>query len=214
MIDTCERIVGISVIEIYYDYRQINSIQVSYLLAGGSDVTAARHGDSAAGSRVLIRLGDKESIEGVEGSSRNNSISHLTFTTENERGNKTVHGLYGETDQERFEVNGYILGLKGFPDNSVNGIGVYCLSPLIRSNHTLGGTCSNSFHDDKVDSIIPPVVSISMIKIKHGALLDAIQFTYRLLDCSNHTGSLIEGPGGDQTLLKLFSDKKIYSLEV
>ena len=214
VIDTCERIVGISVIEIYYDYRQINSIQVSYLLAGGSEVTAARHGDSATGSRVLIRLGDKERIEGVEGSNRNNSISHLTFTTENERGNKTVHGPYGQTGQERFAVNGYILGLKGFSDNSVNGIGVYYLPPLIRSNHTLGGTCSNSFHDDKVDSIIPPVVGISMIKINHGALLDAIQFTYRLLDGSNHTGSLIGGPGGRQTLLKLFSDEKIYSLEV
>ena len=211
--DTCDRIVGIRAIEVYYDDRQINSIQVSYLLAGGSEVSAARHGDSS-GSRVLIRLGDRERIEGVEGSSRKNSISQLIFTSENERGTKTVHGPYGQTGQERFAVNGYILGLKGFSDNSVNGISVYYLPPLIRSNHTLGGTCSNTFYDDKVDSIIPPVVGISMIKVNHGIFLDAIQFTYRLLDGSHHTGSLIGGTGGGQALLKLFSDENIYRLEV
>ena len=102
--DTCDRVVGIRAKEIYYDDRQINSIQVSYLLAGGSEVSAARHGDSS-GSRVLIRLGDKERIEGVEGSSRKNSISQLTFTSENERGTKTLHVPYGQTGQERFAVN-------------------------------------------------------------------------------------------------------------
>ena len=96
----------------------------------------------------------------------------------------------------------------------MNGTGVYYLPPLIRSDHTLGETCSNTFYDDKVDSIIPPVVGISVIKVNHGIFLDAIQFTYRLLDGSNHTGSLIGGTGGGQTLLKLFSDETIYRLEV
>ena len=102
MIDTCDGIIGIRTIEIFYDDNQINSIQVTYILAGRSaKVSAERHGDSA-GSRVLIRLGDCECIEGVEGSNRNNSTSHLTFTSENERGSKTVHRPYGQTGQEGF----------------------------------------------------------------------------------------------------------------
>ena len=210
--DTCDRIIGIRAIEIYYDHHQVNSIQVSYLLAGGSEVSAARHGHSA-GSRVLIRLGNNESIKVVEGSSRNNSISHLTFTSENERGNKTVHGPYGQTGQERFAVNGYILGLKGFSNNSVNGIGVYYLPPLFKSNSTIGG-CFNTLHDDKVDSIIPPVVGISRIKIHHGTFLDGIQFTYLLLDGSLHRGNIIGGTGGNPTLLELFPEEEIYAAEV
>ena len=102
MIDTCDGIIGIRTIEIFYDDNQINSIQVTYILAGRSaEVSAERHGDSA-GSRVLIRLGYNERIEGVEGSNRNNSTSHLTFTLENERGSKTVHRPYGQTGQEGF----------------------------------------------------------------------------------------------------------------
>ena len=109
VIDTCDRIIGISAIEIFYDNRQMNSIQVTYILAGGSaEVSAARHGDSA-GSRVLIRLGDNKRIGGVAGT---NVISHLTFTSENKCGNKTVHGPYGQSD-------GYILELKSSSDISV-----------------------------------------------------------------------------------------------
>ena len=115
--DTCDRIIGIRAIEIFYDDRLINSIQVTYLLDGGSGGSAVRLGDSA-GSRVLIRLGNNERIEGVEGSSRDNFISHLTFTSENECGKKTVHGPYGQPGTERFAVNGYIMALKGFSDNS------------------------------------------------------------------------------------------------
>ena len=217
--DTCDRVVGIRAIKIFYDDRQINSIQVTYILASGSveaggpaEVSAARHGDSS-GSGILIRLGDKERFIGVEGSSRDNFISHLTFTSENERGNKTVHGPYGQPGQERFAVNGYILGLKGFSNNSVNGISVYYLPPLVRSSNTFGGSCSNTFHDDKVDSIIPPVVGISMVKIQHGCVLDGIQFIYLLLDGSRHTGSFIGGTGGGQTLLHLLPDEAIYRLE-
>ena len=213
VIDTCDRIMGIRSIEIYYDDCHINSIQVTYLLAGGSEVSTARHGDSA-GSRVLIRLGDNERIGSVEGSSKNNSISHLIFTSENERGNKMVHGPYGQTGQDKFAVEGYILGLKGFSNNSVNGIGVYYLPPLVRSSNTFGGSCSSTLHDDKVDSIIPPVVGIAMIKIHHGCVLDGIQFIYLLLDGSHHTGSFIGGTGGVQTLLRLFPDEAIYRLEV
>ena len=211
--DTCDRIIGIRAIEIYYDHRQVNSIRVAYLLAGGSVVSAARHGHSV-GSKFVIRLGKNESIKVVEGSSRDNFIGHLTFTSENERGNKTVHGPYGQPGQERFAVNGYIMGLKGFSDNSVNGIGVYYLPPLIRSNHTLGGTCSDTFHDDKVDSIIPPVVGISMIKLHSAVLLDAIQVTYLLLDGSLYRGNFIGGTGGSQTLIKLCRDEELYRIAV
>ena len=211
--DTRDRIIGIRAIEIFYDTRLINSIQVTYLLDGGSESSAAKHGDSA-GSRVLIRLGNNESIKVVEGSSRNNFISHLTFTSENERGKKTVHGPYGQPDQERFAVNGYIMGLRGFSDNSVNGIGVYYLPPLIRSNHTLGGTCSGTLHDDKVDSIIPPVVGISMIKIRRGYLLDSIQVTYLLLDGSLYRGSFIGGTGGRLTSIHLSRDEELYRIVV
>ena len=211
--DTCDRIIGIRAIEIFYDDRKINSIQVTYLLDGGSEGSAARHGDSA-GSRVLIRLGDKERIGGVEGSSRNNSISQLTFTSENERGTKTLHGPYGQPSQERFAVNGYIMGLKGFSDNSVNGIGVYYLPPLIRCDHTLGGRCPGTLHDDKVDSIIPPVVGISMIKIHHGYLLDSIQVTYLRLDGSLYRGSFIGGTGGSLTSIKLCRDEELYRIVV
>jgi len=110
-------------------------------------------------------------------------------------------------------VNGYILGLKGFSSNSVHGLGVYYLPPLVRSNKTFGGSCSNTLHDDKIDSIIPPVVGISNVTLYHGAFLDGIQFTYLLLGGTHYRGNFIGGTGGSQSILQLYAGEVLYRLE-
>jgi len=170
------------------------------------EVRAARHGTNF-GSRAVITLGEKERIKRIDGSSCNNVISHVTFTSENESGNITVHGPYGLRTREEFSVNGYVLGLKGSSMVRLTGLGVYYLPSVVRSNNTFGGSCSNTLHDDKVDSIIPPVVGISSIKIHHGLILDGIQITYLLMDGSHHRGNFIG-------FIELRTNEILYKLEV
>jgi len=91
---------------------------------------------------------------------------------------------------------------------------VYYLPPLVRSNDTFGGSCSSILHDDKIDTIIPPVVGISHITINRGSHLDGIQLTYLLMDGSHRRGSLIGGTGGSQIILELNACEVLYRQEI
>ena len=198
-------IIGIRKIDISYD-SQINSIHVTYLLAGGTLYTAPRHG-SYGGSNSSIVLAKDERIVYVAWTTNGSAISHLRFVSKNSNGTEKQHGPFGEDTPIAMGVEGYILSFKGYSSSILHGLGVYFLPPLYKSNSSYGGSCRNSSYDDKVDTIIPPVVAINSIVIHHRNFIDSIQANYTLLDGSLYEGTRIGGPGGEPSIVTL-NDKE------
>ena len=104
-------VTGIRKINICYD-SQINSIQVTYLLADGTLYTAPRHG-SYGGSTSSFVLAKDERIVLVVAATNGSVITSLKFMSENSNGFEEQHGPFGEVTLETMEVVGYILGFKG-----------------------------------------------------------------------------------------------------
>ena len=191
-------------INISYD-SQVNSIQVTYLLADGTLYTAPRHG-SYGGSTSSFVLAKDERIVLVVAATNGSVITSLKFKSENSNGFEEQHGPFGEVTLETIEVVGYILGFKGHSSSVLHGIAVYFLPPLIPYDW---GNCTNSSYDDKVDTIIPPVVAINSIVIHHGSLIDSIQANYTLLGGSFHEGTHIGRPGGETSTVTLIDNEII-----
>ena len=161
----CNPIVGIKRIKVHYG-TYINSIQVIYLLANESLYHSPSHGTSN-GTMSYFELATDEHIMQVEGKSNGNFVTQLKFISKSASGITQIHGPYGTDEGERFSINGYILGLKGYAGAHLYNVAIYYLPPIVKSNQTAGGSGGHLF-DDKVDAAIPPVVGIKNITIHYG----------------------------------------------
>ena len=169
-------IVGIRHVNISYE-NQINSIQVTYLLADGTLYNAPRRG-SSIGYSASIALNEDERFFRIEGMESASGVTQLIFTSKNSSGIESMYGPFGGTGVAPFSIEGYILGFRGFASSAIHGLSAYYLSLLIKSNETVGGSGRTYPFDDNVDAIIPPVVGIKNITIYHGLIVDSIQCTY------------------------------------
>ena len=107
-------------------------------------------------------------------------------------------------------MEGFILGFRGRESSSaVTGLSVYHLAPLIKSLNALGGTGTDYAFDDDIDAIIPPVVGLKSVKIRHWDLIDGIQSTFILLDGSIHRGKLHGGVGGRANVMHFESSEQL-----
>ena len=136
-------IIGIRKIDISYD-SQINSIQVTYLLADGTLYTAPRRGGYGGSSSSII-LGENKRIVYVAWATIGSVISHLRFFSKNSNGTEKQHGPFGVVTQMFFEVVGYILGFKGHSSSVLHGLGVYFLPRLYRITSSYGGLVGTVF---------------------------------------------------------------------
>ena len=203
-------IVGIRNVNIFY-YNQINSIQVTYLLADGTLCSGARRG-SSIGYGVSIALNEDERFIRIEGMESGSAITQLTFTSKNSSGVESTHGPFGGTGGTLFSIEGYILGFRGFASSAIHGLSAYYLSPLIKSNETFGGSGRNHPFDDNVDAIIPPVVGIKNVIVHRGNFIDSIQCNYILLGGSVSVGRRHGGNGGSPSAVTLESDDVLHRL--
>ena len=105
-----------------------------------------------------------------------------------------------------------LLGFRGYASSAIHGLSAYYLSPLIKSNETVGGSGRTYPFDDNVDAIIPPVVGIKNITIHHGVFVDSIQCTYILYGGSIFVGEQHGGPGGGLTTVTLAENEVLYRL--
>ena len=151
-------IVGIRHVNISYE-NQINSIQVTYLLADGTLYNAPRRG-SSIGYSASIALNEDERFIQIEGMESASGVTQLIFISKNSSGIESMHGPFGGTGGTPFNIEGYILGFRGFASSAIHGLSAYYLSPLIKSNETFGGSVRTYPFDDNVDALIPPVVSV------------------------------------------------------
>ena len=203
-------IVGIHHVNISYE-NQINSIQVTYLLAGGTLYNAPRRG-SSIGYSTSIALNEDERFIRIEGMESSSGVTQLIFISKNSSGIERMHGPFGGTGGTPFSIEGYILGFRGYASSSVHGLSAYYLSPLIKSNETFGGSVRTYPFDDNVDAIIPPVVGIKSITVYHGGFVDSIQCTYIRYGGSIFEGEQHGGPGGGRTTVTLKENEVLYRL--
>ena len=203
-------IVGIRHVSISYE-NQINSIQVTYLLADGTLYNAPRRG-SSIGYSTSIALNEDERFIRIEGMQSASGVTQLIFISKNSSGIERTHGPFGGTGVAPLSIEGYILGFRGFASSAIHGLSAYYLSPLIKSNETFGGSARNYPFDDNVDAIIPPVVGIKNITITHGYLVNSIQCTYILYGGSIFEGEQHGSPDGHLTTVTLEENDVLYEL--
>ena len=213
----CNPVVGIRRIKVHYG-TYINSIQVIYLLCNESLYHSPSHGTSN-GTMSYFELATDEHIMQVEGKSNDNFVTQLKFISKSASGITQIHGPYGTDEGERFSINGYILGLKGYAGAHLN-VAIYYLPPIVKSNQTAGGSGGAPF-DDRVDTTIPPVVGIKSITIHYGQfrwgttelIIHSIQSTFFQLGGFLLVGNIHGLPNGNEVPVKLGMDEKIVRIE-
>ena len=183
-------IVGVRSIAIRHG-NQVDSLQVTYLLADGSSYTASKHGGGGGTPSSFTLAGDERIIR-VEGKTNHTLVDQVTFITKNAAGIEKRYGPYGKTGKTAFSIDGYVVGFYGRAGNLLDALGVYYLPPLTKSA-LYGGDGGNAFADP-VETNIPPVVNIKRMRIRHGNQVDSIDADYELLgggvlDGTNHGGS-------------------------
>ena len=191
----CPAIVGVRAISIRHG-NQIDSIQVTYLLADGSTYSAEKHGGSG-GSLSSFNLAEDEMIIRVEGKTNNALVDQVTFITRKANGTEGKYGPYGKTGATPFSVDGYVVGFFGRAGNLLDGLGVYYLPPIKKSAQ-FGGNGGSAF-TDPIETHIPPIVRVSKLRIRHGNQVDSIQADYELLGGGCYSGGNHGGTGGSPT---------------
>ena len=205
-------IIGIRRLTLSYG-RQINSLQINYRLADGTEHCTPTYGNEA-GQKTSVVLADDERITKIEGFASSLGITQLTVVTARSSGTESVLGPYGSIGETPFNVSGYILGFRGYELESINALSVYYLPPLFRSPSSYGGTGRRYSHDDNVNVLIPPVVGIHNITVYAGCVIDAIQCTYKLLGRSTYRGNLIGGIGGAPSYIHFGEGDVLYQMRL
>ncbi len=164
-------IVGVHSINLSYT-DQINSIAVTYIMAGGLFFSGPLHG-KVSGPILNITLGPTEHIYMVEGQTSGQVVNQLTFRTVSPGNDLRTYGPYGKEGSTKFAFEKYVVAFHGSADAYLNSVGIYGLSTLNKSVQH-GGTGGSAFNDG-LPQKIPPVVGIQSISIWNGAVIDGLQ---------------------------------------
>ena len=111
-------IVGIRGMKIRHG-NQVDSIQVTYILADGTIWEGPRHGGTG-GSLSQFTLEEGEKLVKMEGKTNNALVDQLTFHSN--KGKK--YGPYGKTGQTSFSVEGELVTFFGSAGNLLDAISV------------------------------------------------------------------------------------------
>ena len=204
-----------SIIVSYSD--QVESIQVTYLLANKSLYQAPRHGSvKGINPPVEITLVSGEYIQKIEGKTSGTLIDQLTITTHRPKQHAiTIYGPFGTGGKTDFSSEGYVVGFFGSSGDMLNSIGVYHIHPAKRSDVFGKGYKSEKPPDfsDNPDRYFPPVVKIRRLSIYHGSKVNSIQAQYQLWGGARRLGIKIGGDGGDLTMIKFEDNEEILGVE-
>ena len=128
-------IVGVHGIAIRHG-NQVDSIQVTYLLADGSTYTANRHG-GWGGTPSNFTLAEDEIIIRVEGKTNNCLVDQVTFISRKANGIENKYGPYGKTGQTPFSIDGKVVGFCGRAGNLLDSLGVYYVPHVRKEAHSV-----------------------------------------------------------------------------
>lgn len=208
---TGQPIVGVRSVRVCHG-EHVNCIQATYLLADNSVHSSPTRGDDSAETESSFTLESDEAIVRVEGKLSGLRVGQVSFTTKTEKGEEKTHGPYGKTGEVGFGVEGYIVSFLGHIDVTLTSLGVYYLSPVLRSTEV--GMCKGTPFEDPVWTL--PVMRIKSVSVKHDSRVKAVQCTYdllggRQLTCSKHGRS--DGDGLQSSAVELEDGETIVELK-
>ena len=103
----------------------LNSLQLEYLLLGGSTARGKRYGKPSE-ELTVIDIKDTEVLRGVLGKSDGDCIDQITFLSHDYDGNADkTYGPFGRTGSRPFSAYGNIMGITGNAGEQVNGLSLY-----------------------------------------------------------------------------------------
>ena len=193
-------VVGIHSVSISFT-NKINSLLVTYAMAGGELVSSLVHG-KVLGHSIKFTLSPHEHIWEITGETDGHSVKRITFRTTGPNGKCAVYGPYGQKGKYSFMIESHVLAFHGRSSNCLNSIGVYGLKMLTKSlqHGGLGG----KLFDEAVSFNFPPIVEIRGFKIWNGVIFDAFQVEYLTLEGKIITGRKHGGGGSDNVTEIIF----------
>ena len=208
-------IVGVRAITVTYSH-QVESIQVTYLLANKTLYQAPRHGsDQNVNPPVNIKLVPGEYVLKIEGQTDGvSSVNQLSITTYFTKEFVTKkYGPFGMPGKLNFSLEGFVFGFYGKARDFVGMIGVYHYLPAKRSCVYGGMERFLTFDENPDTDFSLPVVKIKKLFIYHEKMIVSIQAQYQLLDGVTRLGSKFGGRGGSLTVVKFEDDEEILSIK-
>ena len=169
---------GVKNIQVGYYKEHISTIQLTYILQGGSTFVAPVHGtkkDNAAN----LHLEDGETVIQIKANRcRSSSVStdvvkHLSFTTQKKDGTIATYNFSpdGVLDDLTFTVTGVLLGLFGYSGWFIDSLGIYY--SLLRTE-LFGGSGGEAFDVESITNIS----GIKAIKVWSLSRVASIEVTY------------------------------------
>ena len=191
------RVVGIKKIQVGYYEEHISTIQLTYILQGGSTFVAAMHG-TKTDNTASLQLEDGETVIRVKANKDRSSsgstdvVKHLSITTQRKDDTISIYNFspVGAVDNVTFTVTGVLLGLFGYSGCFIDSLGIYY--SLLRTE-LFGGSGGDAFDVESITN----VSGIKAIKIWSLSRVASIEVTY--LNTAGetlnavHYGSHIEG---------------------
>jgi hypothetical protein len=211
--------IGVHSIIISYS-NQVDSIQVTYLLANRSLYQAPRRGSvKNINPPVEIKLRAGEYVRKIEGQTNGVLINQLSITTHRPKDSAvTKYGPFGTSASTNFSIEGYALGFYGYSGDMLNGIGLYHFILAKKSSVFVGNYQPLLFDESPDTGYFPPVIKIKKLIIEHKDLVYSIQALYQLRDGTTRLGERQGRPpqeddGHITTAVRFEDDEEIFGIE-
>ena len=205
-------IIGIKALRIRHG-DQVDSIQVTQLLADGSTYVSPKHGGNG-GQETYIEFEVGEEIVKVLGKTNSVLVDQLTFIAKTANGTQRRYGPFGKTGQSPITVTGKILGLFGRSGTLLDAVGFYFIpipvKPLTSSIH---GSHDGAYFNDPISSLSSEVVGIKALRICHGSQVDSIQAIYLLDSGNTWVAPKHGGDGRSETYLEFDAGEEIIRVD-
>ena len=209
-------IIAVRSITISYS-DQVESIQVTYLLANKTLFQAPRHGSvKNINPPVNIKLTYGEYIRKIEGTTNGALVDQLSITTYRPRDHVTKkYGPFGTPGKTNFLSEGYVVAFFGRAGDMLDNIGVYHFPPAKKSP-VLGRSDLLLLFDENPDTEFSlPVVKVNKLLIYHDIFMNSIQAQYQLIGGGTRLGKRFGGAKESSrlTVVKFESDEEILRIE-
>ena len=206
-------IVGIDKIYIHFTSNNVLAIQMTYRDINGTCSLGYYHGDGTArgGDNAIISLLNEEYLSRITWR-YSTTIHYLAFDIKNSRSGSTRSFGYGSKIGQHFTISGPIYGIYGYSGSRIDSLGVYLSKPTYGPVGHISR--SNTGFWDPVLTHTPAISRLYKVCIRHGAHIDAIQFTYLTTAGTHYNTNRYGGAGGGESCFTLGTLERIRSVDI
>ena len=204
-------VVGIDKIYIQYLSYDVLAIQLLYRESRGTCRLGYYHGGGTnfGGANSIISLSTEEYVSRISGKYEK-TIRYLHIEIKNSRTGSTRSYNYGPNRGQHFTISGPIYGIHGYSGSRIDNLGVLLPKP---SYGPVGYIVGTGFWDP-VLTAKPAISRLYKVCIRHGADVDAIQFTYLTVSGTYYTTGRYGGSGGSHSCFTLSTSERIASVQI